>query len=183
MSQADIKRVARKFRKSVIDTSDRLGMDTALVVKDDIREIISFLKDDEKLAYDFLRELTCVDYLHREPRFEIVYVLYSMSRKQQVVLKAAVTEDDPTIDSIHDLYGCANWGEREVWDMYGIRFKDHPDLRRILMYEEFEGHPLRKDYEKQASQPRLELIKEERDAVEEFRTFHLGQDASGSREG
>ncbi len=182
MSQDDIKRLERKFRKSIIDTSSRLGMDTALVEKDALREIIQYLRDDEKLVYDFLRELTCVDYLHREPRFEMVYVLYSMSRKKQVVIKVALTEDDPTVDSLHDLYGCANWGEREVWDMYGVRFKGHPDMRRILMYEEFEGHPLRKDYVKQESQPRVELRGPERDSVEEFRTFHQGRDVTGSRQ-
>ncbi len=181
MSKSDIKRLGRKFRKKVLDTSDRLGMDTALIDKGALREIIQYLRDDEKMQYNFLRELTCVDYLHREPRFEIVYILYSMSRKQQVVIKVAVSEDDTTVDSIFDLYGNANWGEREVWDMYGIKFKGHPEMRRILMYEEFEGHPLRKDYRKQDSQPRMELRAQERDAVEEFRTYHLGNEESGSR--
>ena len=181
MSALDIKRLARKFRKQVLDTSDRLGMDTALVEKGAIRDIISYLRDDEKMAYNFLREITCVDYMHRVPRFEIVYVLYSMSRKTQVVIKAVVTEEDPSIDSIHDLYGCANWGEREVWDMYGIKFAGHPELRRILLYDEFEGHPLRKDYEKTASQPRMQLLMPERDAIEEFEHFHLGHDSGGSR--
>lgn len=181
MSAEDIKRLGRKFRKEIIDTSDRLGMDTALVTKESLVEVLTYLRDDEKLQYNMLRHLTCVDYLHREPRFEVVYALYSMSRRQQVVIKAPVTEDDPIIDSIHHLYGCANWAEREVWDMYGIRFKGHPDLRRILLYEEFEGHPLRKDYEKQASQPRVELLRAERDAFEEFKTYHLGEPAEGSR--
>ncbi len=181
MSASDIKRLKRKFRKEVLDTSDRLGMDTALVEKGAIRDIITYLRDDEKMAYNFLRDITCVDYLHRVPRFEIVYILYSMTRKTQVVIKAVVEEGDPSIDSIHDLYGCANWGEREVWDMYGIDFSGHPELRRILLYEEFEGHPLRKDYEKTASQPRVELLGPERDAIEEFKTFHLGRDDSGSR--
>lgn len=181
MSMSDIKKLGRKFRKDVIDTSDRLGMDAALVKKDNIRDIITYLRDDEKLQYNFLRDITCVDYHHRMPRFEIIYVLYSMSRKQQVVIKAVLEEDDPSIDSIHDLYGAANWGEREVWDMYGIKFKGHPDLRRILMYEEFEGFPLRKDYDKTASQPRIELLAQERNSVEEFKTFVKGKDTAGSR--
>jgi NADH-quinone oxidoreductase subunit C len=181
MSAADIKKLGRKFRKQVLDTSDRLGMDTAMIDKAALREIITFLRDDEKMQYNFLREVTCVDYLHRQPRFEVIYVLYSMSRKTQVVIKAIVEEDDPVIDSIHDLYGCANWGEREVWDMYGISFKGHPELRRILLYEEFEGHPLRKDYEKTASQPRMELIAPERDSIEEFKDYQLGRQDSGSR--
>ena len=180
MSQADIKRLARKFRNEVLDTSDRLGMDTALVSKDGLHEIIAFLRDDEKLQYDFLRDVTCVDYLHREPRFEVVYVLYSMSRRTQVVIKAAVGQEDPTIDTVSDLFGSANWGEREVWDMYGIRFKGHPDMRRILLYEEFEGHPLRKDYDKQRSQPRMPLLMPERDAKQEFDLLHMGR-KSGTR--
>lgn len=181
MSQSDIKRLGRKFRKEILDTSDRLGMDTALIDKAAIREVLLYLRDDEKMAYNFLRHLTCVDYLHRMPRFEVIYVLYSTSRKQQVTIKAAVPEEDTTIDSVYDIFGNANWAEREVWDMYGITFKDHPDLRRILMYEEFEGHPLRKDYAKQASQPRTELRKPERDAAEEFKTFHKEQPLLGSR--
>lgn len=181
MSAEDIKKLGRKFRKEVLDTSDRLGMDTALVARESIVEILTWLRDDEKLQYAMLRHLTCVDYLHRDPRFEVVYVLYSVTRRQQVVIKAAVPEDDPTIDTVSGLYGCANWAEREVWDMYGIRFKGHPDLRRILLYEEFEGHPLRKDYEKQSSQPRVELLRQERDAFEEFKTYHLGDALEGSR--
>jgi NADH-quinone oxidoreductase subunit C len=181
MSQSDVKKVARKFKKEVLDTGERLGMDTLLIEKGAVREVIAFLRDDDKMLYNFLRDITCVDYLRRAPRFEVVYVLYSMERKQQVVVKAAVPEEDPVVPSIHDLYGCANWGEREVWDMYGIKFEGHPDLRRILMYEEFEGFPLRKDYKKQDSQPRMELLGKERDAVEEFRSFHQGAEEARSR--
>jgi NADH-quinone oxidoreductase subunit C len=181
MSQADLKKLARKFRKEVQDSSNRLGQDTLLINKGAIRDVIAALRDDPKMAYDFLRHITCVDYLHREPRFELIYVLYSMTRKTQIVVKAAVTEDDCIVDSVHDLFGSANWAEREVWDMYGIKFKGHPDLRRVLLYEEFEGHPLRKDFNKQASQPRLELLIEERDAHEEFKTFHLNEPRQGSR--
>lgn len=181
MSKSDMKKVARKFKKQVLDSGERLGMDTILIEKEAVRDVISFLRDDEKMKYNFLRDVTCVDYLHREPRFEVVYILYSMENKAQLVIKAAVPEDDTTVDSIHDLYGCANWAEREIWDMYGIKFKDHPDMRRILMYEEFEGFPLRKDYQKQDSQPRMELRMQERDAVEEFNTFHVGKEESLSR--
>ncbi len=183
MSKSDIKKLARKFRKAVLGTGERLGMDSALIKKENLREIILFLRDDEKMQYNFLRDITCVDYLHRQPRFEVVYVLYSIANKQQAVIKVPLDEDDTELASIHDLYGAANWGEREVWDMYGIKFKGHPDLRRILMYEEFEGFPLRKDYAKQDSQPRTELLKPERDAVEEFKTFHLDKDTTGSRVG
>ncbi|MEL6177868.1 MAG: NADH-quinone oxidoreductase subunit C [Myxococcota bacterium] len=181
MSKSDIKKIGRKFRKLILDTSERLGMDTALIEKEGVRDILEYLRDEEKMQYTMLRHLTCVDYMNRHPRFEVVYVLYSLANKSQLVIKAAVSEDDTTIDSVHDLFGCANWAEREVWDMYGITFKGHPDLRRILMYEEFEGYPLRKDYDKQASQPRVELRKLERDSIEEFKTFHQQQPEQGSR--
>lgn len=181
MSQADLKKLARKFRKQVLDSSTRLGQDTLLIQKDALRTVVAFLRDDPKMAYNFLRHITCVDYLHREPRFELVYVLYSMTRKTQLVIKVGLSDGDPVAESVHDLYGSANWAEREVWDMYGIKFKGHPDLRRVLLYDEFEGHPLRKDFRKQASQPRLELIAPERDAHEEFRTFHLNEPRQGSR--
>jgi NADH-quinone oxidoreductase subunit C len=100
-----------------------------------------------------LADLTCVDYLGREPRFEVVYHLHSLSRRHRLRIKAGVSESDPTIDTVTDLWATAGWLEREVWDFYGVRFSGHPDLRRILMYEEFVGHPLRKDYVVDKRQP------------------------------
>ena len=88
---------------------------------------------------------------------------------------------DVKTPALASLYGCAAWLEREVYDMYGVRFTDHPDLRRVLLYEEFEGHPLRKDYHQQASQPRTELLAPERDSVEEFNEYVKGRSATGSR--
>jgi NADH-quinone oxidoreductase subunit C len=100
-----------------------------------------------------LTDLTCVDYHGEEPRFEVVYHLYSVSKKQRVRLKARVSEASPELPSATSLWASANWMEREVWDLYGVRFRGHPDLRRILLYEGFEGHPLRKDYPKEKRQP------------------------------
>jgi NADH-quinone oxidoreductase subunit C len=100
-----------------------------------------------------LSDVTAVDLLPRAPRFEVVYHLYSVARNHRVRVKAPVPEDDPELHSVEALYASANWMEREVWDMYGIRFAGHPDLRRLLLYEEFEGHPLRKDYAKEKRQP------------------------------
>lgn len=167
MSKSDIKRLSRKFRKKVLSTSKQFGVDAATVDREILREAILYLRDDTKLLFDYLREITCVDHHEREPRFEIVYVFYSMSRKKQVVIKTALPEDDATVDSICDIFGAANWGEREISDMYGVKFQGHPDPRRILMYEEFEGHPLRKDYGKQNSQPRVALLADEREPIEE----------------
>jgi len=92
-----------------------------------------------------------------EDRFEIVYHLLSIPGLKRLRIKVALSEDKPEIDSATDLWTAANFLEREVWDMYGIKFRGHPDLRRILMYEEFQGHPLRKDYPVQAKQPRVPL--------------------------
>ena len=105
------------------------------------------------LEFEMLTDLTAVDYLPRTPRFEVVYHLFSPARGQRVRVKAPVPEEEASIASAVDLFPSANWMEREVWDLYGIRFEGHPDLRRILLYEEFQGHPLRKDYPKERRQP------------------------------
>jgi NADH-quinone oxidoreductase subunit C len=93
----------------------------------------------------------------RDERFEVVYQLLSLSKLWRVTIKVAVSESNPEVDSVVSLWAGANFLEREVWDMFGIRFTGHPDLRRILMYEEFVGHPLRKDYPVQGKQPRIPL--------------------------
>jgi NADH-quinone oxidoreductase subunit C len=105
---------------------------------------------------DMLIDLTCVDFPDREPRFEVVAHLYSLNKGHRLRLKARVGNeegDDAEIDSVADLWASANWAEREAWDMFGVRFRGHPDLRRILMYPEFDGHPLRKDYPANKIQP------------------------------
>ena len=111
------------------------------------------LRDTPALAFNVLIEVTAADYLPREPRFEVVYFFYSLSRNEHVRLKVRVSEDDPEIPTICHVYQGANWSERLVWDFYGIRFKGHGDLRRMLLYEEFKGHPLRKDYAMRDRQP------------------------------
>jgi NADH-quinone oxidoreductase subunit C/D len=114
-----------------------------------------FLRDDPDLRYDFLMDLTAVDYLAmgRTPRYEMVAHLYSLPHNQRVRLKTPVPDDDPRIDSLMPVWEGANWFEREVYDMFGIIFDGHPDLRRILLYQGFEGHPLRKDYPQDKEQP------------------------------
>ena len=99
-----------------------------------------------------------MDYLDkRTPRFEVVYHLYSLSKNHRLRVKIPVAGEDPVVDSLTPLWKGADWLEREVWDMFGIRFRGHPDLRRILLYEQFEGYPLRKDYPVNYRQP---LVKE-----------------------
>jgi NADH-quinone oxidoreductase subunit C len=112
------------------------------------------LREDPALAFDFLSDITAVDYLgKKEPRFEVVYHLLSLGRRRRVRVKVPVAESAPEVDSLVSLWRAADWLEREVWDMFGIRFRGHPDLRRILLYEEFRGYPLRKDYPVNQRQP------------------------------
>jgi len=111
------------------------------------------LRDHPETRFEMLSDLTAADYLGRTPRFEVVYQLYSVSLNHRLRVKVPVPEDDPVVPTAAAVWKSANWAEREVWDMFGIRFAGHPDLRRILMYPEFEGHPLRKDYPLDKRQP------------------------------
>ncbi|MFN4895953.1 MAG: NADH-quinone oxidoreductase subunit C [Pseudomonadota bacterium] len=125
---------------------------------DSVAEVLRTCKEAPELAFEVLADLTAVDWLDaRSERFEVVYQLLSVSKKQRITLKVAVPEDRPEIASATAFWNSANFLEREVWDMFGIRFVGHSDLRRILMYDEFVGHPLRKDYPVQGKQPRVPL--------------------------
>ena len=104
------------------------------------------LRDHPDLRFEMLSDVSAVDYLGRTPRFEVVYQLYSIARNHRLRVKVPVPEDDAVVPSAWPVWKSANWGERETFDMFGIRFAGHPDLRRILMYPEFTGFPLRKDY-------------------------------------
>ena len=149
----DLARLLAEKPEAVLETHVRLGDATALVDATRIVEVARFLRDDEPLAFDMLIDLCAVDYPARRPRFEVVYHLFSLRRIQRLRVKAGVPEQPCEVASLVEIWPAANWMEREVWDMYGIRFLDHPDLRRLLLYEEFEGHPLRKDYPKERRQP------------------------------
>lgn len=129
------------------------GDATAKVRAEKLVELMQTLRDAPGLEFDMLTDVTCVDYLGEEPRFEMVYHLYSVARNQRLRIKTRAPGQDPRVPSLCELWPSANWMEREVWDLYGVRFDGHPDLRRILLYEEFEGHPLRKDYPKERRQP------------------------------
>jgi NADH-quinone oxidoreductase subunit C len=148
-----LKKLSDRFPDSILETHSFRGDDTAVVKKEAIIAICSFLRDDEALLYNFMMDLTAVDYLGKDPRFEVVYHLYSLKFNRRVRIKARVSEADCSIDSIVPIWVSANWFEREVFDMYGITFNGHPELRRILLYEGFEGHPLRKDYPIKKRQP------------------------------
>ena len=134
------------------------GAESDNVILGDSGRITAGAQDDAELRFDMLSDLTAVDYLKfpgREdgPRFEVVYHLYSLPHNHRVRLKVRLDEDDPVVTSAVSVWPIADWLEREVWDMFGVRFAGHPDLRRLLMYEEFVGHPLRKDYPINRRQP------------------------------
>ncbi len=129
------------------------GDAVAVVSRESLKSIMQFLKDDSRLLYNVLLDVTAVDNLGREPRFEVVYHVLSMSNNQRLRIKVGLPGDQPAIESMTGIWNSADWLEREVWDMFGIQFTGHPDLRRILLYPEFQGHPLRKDYPIRRRQP------------------------------
>jgi len=115
-----------------------------VVDRERLREIAQYSRDDEQ--FDFLTDLTAVDWPKREKRFDVVLNLYSFAKNERLRLKAHAAENEP-VPSVTSVWGTANWLEREAYDMFGIRFEGHPDLKRILLPDEWQGHPLRKDYD------------------------------------
>jgi len=135
------------FPEEVLAVSEFRGQVSVTLRKNRIRDIARYLHDDPDLYFDYLIDVCGVDYLgKKEKRFEVVYHLYSIKHRRMIRLKAEVGEEDLTIDSVTSVWIGANWHERETFDLFGITFSGHPDLRRILMPEDWEGHPLRKDY-------------------------------------
>ena len=130
-------------REAVADAIWDRGELTLTIVPDDIRQAAKIVR---AAGYNFLEDVTAVDWYPAEPRFQISYHIVSHSMKQRIRLRAFVTSDDPVIDSITPVWPSANFYEREVFDLFGVRFAAHPNLRRIMMPDEWEGHPLRKDY-------------------------------------
>jgi NADH-quinone oxidoreductase subunit C len=148
-----LRRLLDALPEALLETHAQHGDATARVEAARIEQVARLLRDEPGLDFEMLTDLTCVDWLGEEPRFEVVYHFYSVARNHRVRIKARVREEAPELASLVPLYPSANWMEREVWDLYGVRFTGHPDLRRLLLYDEFEGHPLRKDYPKEKRQP------------------------------
>ena len=119
---------------------------TIVVDRSALREACALLREDPACPFNFLSDVTCVDWYPAEPRFEVVYHLLSIPKKERVRLKVRLNSSSPTIDSLTSIWPGANYFEREVFDLFGVRFAGHPYLRRIMMPEDWEGHPLRKDY-------------------------------------
>ncbi|HSB61920.1 MAG TPA: NADH-quinone oxidoreductase subunit C [Vicinamibacteria bacterium] len=140
------------------ETHAHRGDATAVVGREALLDTLRECRDAPELAFEVLMDLTAVDlvaYPGREdgPRFEVVYHLFSITHNHRLRVKVRVEEDDPVVPSATALWPIADWLEREVWDMFGVRFEGHPDLRRLLLYEAFVGHPLRKDYPVNRRQP------------------------------
>ncbi len=160
--------IREKLDRKVLATLQSRGDDIVLLEREGLRESFRLFKDDPALDYEFLSDITAVDYWKKkEPRFEVVYQLLSLKGKKRLRVRVPVPESEPAVESLTPLWRGANFLEREVWDFFGIRFLDHPDLRRILLYEEFEGHPLRKDYPVNLCQPRVPERKVEGTFVDE----------------
>ncbi|NWF90690.1 MAG: NADH-quinone oxidoreductase subunit C [Ignavibacteriaceae bacterium] len=127
----------------VSEFSDEL---TIQVHKKDIVDVCKLLKNDEKLKFIICEDVTAIDWARKQNRFTVVYHIFSLKNKFRLVVKADVDESECKIDTVSSVWRAANWHEREVYDMYGIKFNQHPDLRRMYMPEEFDYHPLRKDF-------------------------------------
>jgi NADH-quinone oxidoreductase subunit C len=143
--------IEAKFPAAVLDWHDQHGDRTLIVDGEHMLDIARILRDE--LGYDFLVDLNAVDYLPRKPRFEMVYQFMNHATRSRIRVKVQLNAQHAEVPSLTPLWPIANWLEREVWDLMGIKFHGHPDLRRILLYEEFKGHPLRKDYPKTGRQP------------------------------
>jgi NADH-quinone oxidoreductase subunit C len=158
MEKKILKELEQQLSGKIKVTSSDFGDDTLIIDRESLLEVVRFLKQ-KPYEYSMLLDLTCVDYLGREPRFEMVYHLLSLSAKHRLRIKIPLSEKNLSIETFTSVWKNANWLEREVYDMYGVRFYGHPDLRRLFMYDGFEGFPLRKDYPLRKRQPRIRLRK------------------------
>lgn len=146
LNERILEKLRSEFPQSVESHNEFRNDLTVQIKKQDIVRVCRFLRDDGELAFDMVIDLLGVDMYRPAGRFEVVYNLYSMKNKSYVRLKVAVEEDDPVVDSVTPVWEGANWHERETYDMIGVKFAGHPDMRRMYMPEDFEYHPLRKDF-------------------------------------
>ncbi len=167
MSKKVLDALAAKFPQAVAKTESLYGDEIAWIKRDNLVEVARWLRDDPAMQFDSPVFCTAIDRLdwkpqgvapseawsEDKPRFEVCYQLRSLAHRHRLRLKIAVPEHDARVPSLAELWPAFNWQERETFDMYGIRFDGHPDLRRIYLYEEFVGYPLRKDYPKEKRQP------------------------------
>ena len=180
MSHPLIALLRAEFTDAVIGSYLSGEEPVVLVGRDRLVAVMTFLRDDERCRMNMLAMVTAVDYLDYPghlraasspvdegnsydlradlmPRYEVVYELLSLPLRHRLRVKVPLSADDPTVPTMCGVWAAANWGEREAWDMLGIVFEGHPDPRRILLYEEFEGHPLRRDYDQRGYQPLIDM--------------------------
>jgi NADH-quinone oxidoreductase subunit C len=161
MAQRLVDLLKNQFALAVRETHAQHGDETVVLDPSSWLEVCRFLRDAPPAHMNMLVDLTAVDFPERDPRFEVVAHLYSLSHGHRLRLKTRVGDrrgEDAEVDSLTALWGSANWMERECFDMFGIRFRGHPDLRRILLYPEFVGHPLRRDYPAERIQPLIPYL-------------------------
>lgn len=140
-----LKKLQEKFPASILGVKNFRGEVTVIVPKHELLQICQYLYSNPDLEYHWLTDLCGLDFFPQRPRFEVVYLLTSVKNNERLRLKAKVGEQE-SISSVESIWKAANWLEREVYDLFGVPFENHPDLRRILLWDDFEGYPLRKDF-------------------------------------
>jgi NADH-quinone oxidoreductase subunit C len=146
MKEKIIEKLNSTFKDDIVEVGEFRNELTIVVKKEKIVDVCKFLKDDPELSFDYLVDICGVDYYREKDRFAVVYNLWSLKNKFRLRLKVFVDESDLVVPSVTGVWSAANWHERETFDMFGIKFSGHPDLRRIYMPEDFEYFPLRKDF-------------------------------------
>jgi NADH-quinone oxidoreductase subunit C len=155
-TNSELSSIQERLGAKVIEVVQAQGDNVVVLDRANLRETFGILRSEPQLDYDFLSDITAVDYWRKkEPRFEVVYQIASRAGRKRLRVRVPVPENDAAVESLTPLWRGANFLEREVWDLFGIRFIDHPDLRRVLLYDEFQGYPLRKDYPVNLVQPRV----------------------------
>lgn len=141
-----VQKLREREPQTIAEVIESRGETTVVLARRDLIRICEFLSQDQSLGFTFLSDITAVDRFPMEPRFEVNYQLLSMQQRERVRIKVRLASADALLPSVTGIWPTANWHEREVFDLFGIRFEGHPDLTRILMPDDWEGHPLRKDY-------------------------------------
>ena len=171
--------VQTRLQGKILESHTLRGEEIIFLSRQGMLETFRILKEDPQLDFNFLMDITAVDYFGKKtPRFEVVYQMYSLSHNRGLRVKVALGEEELEVPSLTSLWKSADWLEREAWDMFGVRFQGHPDLRRILLYDEFQGHPLRKDYPVNQCQPRVperEVVGTFVDDASKNKLLHLKQ--------
>jgi NADH-quinone oxidoreductase subunit C len=153
-----MEKLKERFGADLLATHQEHGEESITVDRERAPEILRALRDEPEFAFNMLSDLTAVDWANQTPRFRVIYHLHSLPLKHRLRVKIEVAEQDAWVHSAIGIWKAADWLERECYDMFGIQFRGHPDLRRILLWDAFQGHPLRKDYPATRRQPIVEEI-------------------------